>query len=80
MANNYLFSKYNSLLKDSQGNFILYNSPSNALLNIPEELYDILNRSTDYQNLNSEELDLLIRYKVLVKEGEDQAYFQCKKM
>lgn len=80
MANNYLFSKYNSLLKDSQGNFILYNSRSNALLNIPEELYDILNKSTDYQNINNEELDLLIRYKVLVKEGEDQAYFQCKKM
>lgn len=80
MENKFILSKYNSFLRDSKENYLLYNSRTNSLLNIPEELYSLLNEDTDLGKFDPDTKKLCIQHKVFVKNEEDENYYRQKKM
>lgn len=80
MKDKLTLSRYNSLLRDSKENCILYNSRTNSLLKIPEEFYSLLKKNTDLEEIDPDTKSLCMQHKIFVKQEEDETYYRMKKV
>lgn len=74
--NNLHFSRF-SFIFEREGKYLIYNSRLNCFLEVSQELYMLLltiNMTHEWQLLDTDVLDLLIKQKIFVKEDEDDDY------